>query len=83
MIAAVAPQRPKSPLESPLAMIGVVGQVGYMIAVPAFAFGFGGAYMDKWLGTSPLFVLLGLTLALTVSSIAVYRLTKRLLSPTH
>ena len=47
--------------------------LGFIIAIPAFAFGFGGAYLDKQLGTSPLFMLIGLAIALTLSSIGVKR----------
>lgn len=49
-----------------------------MIALPAALFAFGGAALDKQLDTSPLFILLGLLIALTTSSIWVWRLLKRL-----
>lgn len=61
-----------------LFVLSLVGQLGFMIALPAAALGFGGAYVDKALGTSPLFILLGLTLAVAASSIMIYRLLKKI-----
>jgi F0F1-type ATP synthase assembly protein I len=60
--------------------LSLAGQLGYLIALPAFAFGFGGAYMDKAYGTSPMYMLLGLFIALILSSIAVYRKVKAIIS---
>lgn len=47
--------------------------LGYIIAIPAVVFGFGGAYLDKSWGTSPLFLLIGFTLAVLLSGLGVYR----------
>lgn len=58
-------------------MLSLMGQLGFYIAIPAVVFGFGGAYLDRWLGTSPLFVLSGLALAIASSSLAIYQLIKR------
>jgi F0F1-type ATP synthase assembly protein I len=60
-------------------MLGLVGQIGYIIAIPAFVFGFAGAYADKSLGTSPWLLIAGLALALLTSTIAVFRIVKRVL----
>lgn len=49
------------------------GELGYIIALPAVLFCFGGAYMDKSYHTSPLFFLLGLVIALTLSLVGVVR----------
>lgn len=56
--------------------LGLVWELGYIIAIPAVLFGFGGAYLDKRFGLSPLFTLLGLLLALLISGFAVYRRVK-------
>lgn len=48
-------------------------ELGYIIALPAVAFCFGGAYLDKYLKASPSFLLLGIVLALTISTIGVLR----------
>jgi uncharacterized membrane protein YfcA len=53
-------------------------ELGYMIAIPAVVGAFGGAYLDKSLGTSPLFILLGIFLAITSSVAWIGRFIKRL-----
>ena len=61
-----------------LFLLSLAGQLGFMIAVPAAVFGFGGAYLDRAWGTSPLFILVGLSLALLTSARMVWRLAKQL-----
>lgn len=53
--------------------VQLVWDMGWIIAIPAVLFGFGGALLDKKLGTSPLFILLGLALALVLSAWGVWR----------
>lgn len=53
-------------------------ELGYVIALPAAVFAFGGALLDKRWGTSPLFILVGLALAISSSTLLVARLIKRL-----
>ncbi|HLC76485.1 MAG TPA: AtpZ/AtpI family protein [Candidatus Peribacterales bacterium] len=80
-MAAILPaQAPKKqePLNA-FQMLGLVGEIGTMIAIPAVLFGFGGAYLDKSFGTSPLFVILGLAIALIASSLAVWHRIQTLL----
>ncbi|MBI5155843.1 AtpZ/AtpI family protein [Candidatus Peregrinibacteria bacterium] len=57
-------------------VFGLVGQIGYIIAIPAVLFAFGGAYLDKYAGTSPLFVILGLSIAFLASAFGVARVIK-------
>ncbi len=52
--------------------------LGYIIAIPAVLFGFGGAWLDKQLGTSPLCILAGFLLAVTISGYSVYRRIKEM-----
>ena len=52
---------------------------GWIIAIPAVALGFGGAYLDQYLGTSPLFILLGLAIAVSLSGWGIYRKLKGIL----
>ena len=61
-------------------MLGLqfAGELGYIIALPAVAFGFGGAYLDKYLHMSPLFFLLGICVALTLSTIGVVKKIKEI-----
>lgn len=53
--------------------------LGYIIALPAVLFGFGGAYLDRHLHTSPYLLLLGLALAMGISAVGVYRRVKEIL----
>jgi hypothetical protein len=53
--------------------------IGWIVAVPAVLFGFGGAYLDRSLGTTPVFLLLGLGLAVTLSGVGLYRKLQRIL----
>ena len=47
--------------------------MGFIIALPAFLFGFGGAYLDTIVNTSPLFLILGLSCSLLISFIGIKR----------
>jgi F0F1-type ATP synthase assembly protein I len=60
--------------------LSLVGEIGYLIAIPAVVFGFTGGYLDKHYGTSPILVLVGLLLALLLSGYAVYRRVKAVVS---
>ncbi len=65
--------RDMSPDESTLLGFGFAWELGYMIALPAVLFGVGGAALDKYMHTSPLFVLVGLITAFITSAISVTR----------
>lgn len=54
-------------------------QLGYIIALPIAVLGFSGAYADKKFGTSPLFILIGILLAVAITSIGIYRKIKTIL----
>lgn len=56
--------------------------IGWIVAIPAVLFGFCGAAMDKAYRTSPLFLIVGLAMAMTLSGVGVWRMLKRILS-TH
>lgn len=58
---------------------GLVFELGYLIALPAFILGFGGAYADKYFGTTPLCIVGGLALALFLSAVSVYHKVKEVL----
>ena len=69
-----SPQAPKqNPNTGLWAGVSLVWELGYIIAVPAVAFGFLGAWIDKKYAVSPLFLALGLALAFVCSSIVVLR----------
>ena len=59
--------------------MGLAMELGYLIAIPAVIFAAGGAFIDKRLGTSPLFLAIGFTLAFTTSAFAIARVIKRIL----
>ena len=51
---------------------------GYIIAIPAVLFGFGGAWLDRRFGTSPVFLLIGFALALAISGMGIWRMVKQI-----
>ena len=53
---------------------------GYIIAIPAVLFGFGGASLDKQFGTSPTFILIGFALALLLSGLGIWRAVKEIIA---
>ena len=59
--------------------VRLVWDMGWIIAIPAVALGFGGAYLDRQFGTSPIFILVGLGLALVLSFLGVKRKLKEIL----
>lgn len=71
-------ERTVSKTDAWMRVVGVAGNLGWLIAVPAIIFVVGGAYLDKWLGTSPLFVLAGIPLALVISGMSVWRLLRQI-----
>lgn len=82
MMTAPAPS-PALKKQEPLStgqMLGIVFEIGYLVAIPAVVFGFGGAFLDGKLGTSPLFVIVGLAVALASSILAIWHRIKPLLN---
>lgn len=53
--------------------------LGFIIAIPVAAFGFGGAYLDTYMGTAPIFVITGFAMAIVLSGVGVYRKVKEIL----
>ena len=70
-------ERKDLPQASWFTVLGIAGQIGYIIAIPAVLFVLGGAWLDTHFGTSPLFVLLGIPLALTISALSVWKMIKQ------
>lgn len=64
--------------ESAWGAMSLVFELGYIIAIPAVGFSFGGRYMDIHFGTSPLFLLLGICSALMLSAYMVYTKVKKI-----
>ena len=53
--------------------IGFAMELGYSIAIPAIIFGLAGRYADKYFGSSPTFLLLGILFGCITSSINIFR----------
>ncbi len=60
------------------AAYGIVSELGFIIAGPIVLLGFAGAYLDKYIGTSPIFLLSGFVVSFLVSGLGVWRLIQRL-----
>ena len=60
------------------ALLSLAWELGYTIAIPIALLAFGGALLDKKLATTPLFLLIGIGLALLISGVGVYRKVKQL-----
>lgn len=77
------PPPPKAAKQSILSSLSLsvklAWNLGYLIALPVVILGFGGAYLDKSLETSPLFVLLGFVSAALLSFFGVKRRVKEIL----
>ena len=56
--------------------LSLAWELGYLIAIPVALFGFGGAYLDTYFGTSPWCMLAGFVLAAALSFLAVMRKVK-------
>lgn len=59
--------------------VQLVWDMGWIISLPVVVLGFAGAYVDRYYGTSPLFILSGFLFAAIASSIGVKRKLKRIL----
>lgn len=50
---------------------GFAWEMGYTLALPLVLLALGGRLLDKWLQTSPIFLLIGILLSIGISSILV------------
>lgn len=53
--------------------LGLAWEMGYTIAVPLILFALGGRFLDRWIGTAPWLMLIGIGVAIAISSIAITR----------
>jgi hypothetical protein len=58
--------------------LSLVGQLGFQIALPLVVFTILGKKLDNWLGTLPLFLLLGIGLSMFVSGYQIYKTIKKI-----
>lgn len=75
-----APSKKKQPGGFGVAL-RLAWDLGYIIAIPAVLFGFGGAYLDKLYGTEPFVMLIGFAIAVTLSGIGVARKVRQAIAP--
>ena len=54
--------------------------LGFMIVIPILIFGVGGVILDKYLHTTPLFILIGFFMAMTSSLLIVFIKTKDIIT---
>jgi ATP synthase protein I len=59
--------------------LGFAWELGYSIAVPLVVFALAGRLLDKYLGTSPWLLLVGLLVAIVSSSYIVYKKTIKIM----
>lgn len=74
----VVTSRPRSIRQDLMLAVRLAWNFGYIIAIPAVAFGFGGAYLDKQYGTSPTFILIGFALAMLLSGLGIWRMIREI-----
>jgi F0F1-type ATP synthase assembly protein I len=59
-------------------LAGMVGELGFIIAIPLLVTIVAGIWVDKKLSTTPLFMIVGILLAITVSAITIGRKIQQL-----
>lgn len=70
----------KKPIVNSFSALSLAWELGYLITIPLVFFALLGRWADKTYHTSPLFMVIGLILALVVTSVAVYQKTVKLTS---
>ncbi len=68
---------------SAINMWAMSGEIGWKITIPLVVLVILGIKIDKILGTTPLFIILGMILALVISGIAIARMIKRVSARTE
>jgi F0F1-type ATP synthase assembly protein I len=52
--------------------------LGYLIIIPMILFGVGGVILDKYLGTTPIFIFVGFLLGMTSAIIVIFKKMKNM-----
>lgn len=60
-------------------MASIVGEIGFLIAIPLVVCALIGRAVDSALGSSPFFFLIGILGAIALSTVMVYRKTKEMI----
>jgi F0F1-type ATP synthase assembly protein I len=73
----VTSERPESPIDNKeLGTIGVASGLGCSIVASLVVFIVGGIFLDRFLGTSPIFLLAGVGIGLIAAGYQLYELTQ-------
>ena len=59
-------------------LLSLFGQIGFIIAIPVAVLAYLGHKLDIICNTSPFFILTGMGLAITASSIGIYQMIKKI-----
>ena len=62
--------------------LSLLGQLGYIIAIPLVTLALGGRFLDKRYNTSPLLLIIGMFLALVMSTAWIYKKTMEIMKNT-
>ena len=69
-----SPEDTRSPMAKALDLVSQITSIGLTAVLPAL----GGYFLDGWLGTKVLFVILGLVFGLTMAGLQLKKLVKKL-----
>lgn len=68
--------------DTPWSLLGIAWEMGYLIALPLIGGALLGRFLDQYLGTSPLFLILGIIVAIVLSTVLVARKTMQVMKST-
>ncbi|MDP3245090.1 MAG: AtpZ/AtpI family protein [bacterium] len=75
------PPLPKEGNDGVFSALSLAWELGYTIAIPIVVFALLGRLIDKWLGTSPWLLLIGIFLSIIISSYGVYFKVIKIITP--
>ena len=68
----------KSVLKEDFKLLPIALDIGFTIALPLVFLALGGRLLDKYLGSSPLFLLTGMAVAITISLMVIFKKVRKL-----
>ena len=66
------PKSDKNKKSAPWSALRFAWELGYLIAIPLVIFALGGAFVDRWLGTKPWFLITGVMLSIIIYTLGVF-----------
>jgi F0F1-type ATP synthase assembly protein I len=66
--------------KKPFRPLALAWELGYTIAIPLVGFALLGRFIDKYLGTSPIFLFVGIIVSIVLTSFLVYWKTKDIMN---